>query len=75
MLFIACLHEAHSCDMPIGPFPCTHGSHFSTLINHLSSVPMYSSFLFSLQPQLPSFYSTAYNRNGSGDENDYSEIY
>ena len=40
MIFIACLHEAHSCDMPIGPFPCTHGSHFSTLINHLSSVPI-----------------------------------
>ena len=40
MIFIACLHEAHSCDMPIGPFPCTHGSHFSTLINHLSYVPI-----------------------------------
>ena len=26
-------------------------------------------------PQLPSFYSTAHDRNGSGDENDYSEIY
>ena len=40
MLFIACLHEDPSCDMPIGPFPCTRGSHFSTLINHLSSVPI-----------------------------------